>query len=324
MRFSLRFNNDLPVKRFARLAALAEENGFDQIWCSHDLFWQSAPVVLAAAAEATSRITLGAGVMNPVSMHVTEIAMAAASLQELSQGRFRLGIGAGADRFLAWARIQPEPAAARTRHAVLALRRLFAGEVPEGWAADGWLRIAPVDVPIYVGAMGPRMLELAGELADGALPLLFPPEQYARAVDQISTGARRAGRDLSEIDVAACVWCSIDPDPAKALRAMARKLAYYGSSFSPDLLQRAQISLEDFKPIESALSRRDLEGAADMVTPRMLSLGLVGDADAIAERCSGLVAAGAEHISFGPPLGPDLETAVRTLGREVLPKLAAL
>ncbi len=306
-----------------RIAALAEEAGFDQVWVSNDLFWRSAPVLLAAASAATSRIALGAGVFNPVSMHVSEVAMQAASLHEISGGRFMLGIGAGADRFLAWAGLAPQPPVARTRRAIGELRALLSGDAPAGWNAEGRLRTGPVTVPIYVGAMGPRMLELAGEVADGALPLLFPPEHYAIAVEQIALGARRAGRDPGSIDVAACVWCSIDDDRDRARRALAEKIAYYGPSFSPYLLERAGISREDFQPVIAAMSRNDAEHAADLVTPRMLGLGIAGNAAEVAERCVGLVSAGARHISFGPPLGPDPERAVASLGREVLPLLRA-
>ncbi|MHB1434311.1 MAG: LLM class flavin-dependent oxidoreductase, partial [Streptosporangiaceae bacterium] len=125
LRFSLRLNNDLPVPRFAALAAAAEYAGFDQVWISHDLFWRSAPVLVAAAAAATTRISLGIGIMNPYSEHPAELAMHAATLQELSAGRFLLGLGAGAQEFLAWAGIaRPRPLAA-TREAVLACRTLL-------------------------------------------------------------------------------------------------------------------------------------------------------------------------------------------------------
>ncbi|HYM67902.1 MAG TPA: LLM class flavin-dependent oxidoreductase, partial [Patescibacteria group bacterium] len=325
LKASIRFNNDLPVARFARMAALAEQEGFDQIWVSNDLFWRSAPVLLAAAAAATTRIAVGAGVFNPVSMHVAEIAMASASIQEVSGGRFLLGIGAGADRFLEWAGLAPRPPVARTRTAIAELRALLSGEAPAGWSPDGRLRIEPglARVPIYVGAMGPRMLEMAGEVADGALPLLFPPEHFAAAAEQVALGARRAGREPGFIDVAACVWCSIDDDRDRARRALAEKIAYYGPSFSPYLLERASISMADFRPVMDAMSRRDEARAADLVTPRMLSLGIAGNATEVAERCVGLIAAGARHISFGPPLGPDPERAVTALGRDVLPILRA-
>ena len=319
----MRFNNDLPVQRFAQIAALAEESGFDQVWVSNDLFWRSAQVLVTAAAAATSRIALGVGVFNPVSMHVSEIAMAAATLHEVSGGRFLLGIGAGADRFLEWAGLAPHPPVARTRKALTELRALLSGDAPAGWSSDGRLRTGAAPVSIYLGAMGPRMLEIAGEAADGALPLLFPPEHYVTARGQVARGAIRAGRDIADIDVAACVWCSIDDDRERARRALAEKIAYYGPSFSPYLLERASISADDFQPVIEAMSRGALEQAAGLVTAGMLRLGIAGSARDVAERCLGLVAAGARHISFGPPLGPDPERAIAALGREVLPLLSA-
>lgn len=324
MKFSVRFNNDISPHRFAPLAALAEEAGFDQIWVSNDLFWESAAVLVSAAASSTERIALGVGVFNPVSMHTSEIAMITASLDELTQGRFMLGLGAGADRFLAWAGLHPQPPVVRTRTALLELRDLLRGEAPTSFERNGVLRTRSVATPIYVGAMGPHMLELAGELADGALPLLFPPERYERARKSIAAGARRADRDVADLDVVACVWCSIDDDAAAAGRAMARKIAYYGPSFSRDLLRDASLSRGDFAGIEQALSAQQPERAVDLVTPAMLRLGIVGSAADVVERCAGLVAAGAEHISFGPPLGPDVEHAIKTIGREVMPALRNL
>ena len=323
MKFSVRFNNDLPVERFVRMAALAEEVGFDQIWVSNDLFWHSAPVLVAAAARASSRIVLGVGVFNPVSMHPAEIAMAASSLHEVSGGRFCLGVGAGADQFLEWAGLTAGRPVARTERAIKELRALLSGDAPEGWRSEGRLRTGPVPVPIYVGAMGPRMLQLAGRLADGALPLLLPPQRYPIAAEQISEGARKAGRNPESLDVAACIWCSIDADKASARRALASKIAYYGASFSPDILEAVSLTRDAFGPIQQAMSNRDIERATDLVNPAMLSLGVAGGVDEVVEACAGLVAAGARHISFGPPLGPDPEQAVIALGTKVIPALSA-
>ena len=324
IKFSVRFNNDVSVAQFVRVASLAEENGLDQVWVSNDLFWRSASVLIAAAASVTSRIALGVGVFNPVSMQVTEIAMAATALNELSSGRFRLGIGAGADRFLGWAGLPTASPVARTRRALMELRSLLAGESPAGWPREGRLATGRSDVPIYVGAMGPRMLELAGELADGALPLLLPPEHYTDAIGRIAAGARRAGRDVADLDVAACVWCSIADDPIAARGAMASKIAYYGPSFHASLLARESLTARDFEPIERALANDGIDTAADLVTPQMLRLGIVGTADEVIARCEQLIRSGAGHVSFGPPLGPDVERAIRILGREVLPALRAV
>ena len=323
MKFSVRFNNDLPAERFIHMTALAEEAGFDQIWVSNDLFWHSAPVLVAVAARVTSRIALGVGVFNPVSMHPSEIAMAASSLQEVSRGRFCLGLGAGADQFLEWAGLTAGPPLSRTERAIKELRTLLGGHAPEGWRPEGRLRTGPVFVPIYVGAMGPRMLQLAGRYADGALPLLLPPKRYGFAAGQVAEGARQANRDPESLDVAACIWSSIDGDEAKAKRALASKIAYYGASFSPDLLAGVSLRLDDFKLIQQAMSNGDVEGATDLVNPAMLSLGVAGGVDEVLEACASLVAAGASHISFWPPLGPDPEQAVIALGDKVIPVLAS-
>jgi len=165
-------------------------------------------------------------------------------------------------------------------------------------------------VPIYVGAMGPAMLRLAGRVADGALPLLFPPRHYRVAAAQIAEGAAEAGREPASIDVAACIWCSIDADPERARQALAAKIAYYGPSFSPDLLAR------------SGLRPSDFDGGT--VTPAMLGLGVAGAAEDVTAACAELVRDGARHVSFGPPLGPDPEAALKVLGAEVLPALARL
>jgi len=303
--FSVRFNNDVPPAQFARLAALAEEGGFDQVWVSHDLFFHSAPVLVTTAAHATSRIALGVGVFNPVSLHASEIAMVAASLAELTGGRALLGIGAGADRFLSWAGLAFDPPVARTERAIGEIRTLLAGDAP--WAPEGRMRIPVSQVPIYVGAMGPQMLRMAGRVADGALPLLFPPSHYRVAAAQVAEGAGIAGRDPRSVDVAACIWCSIATDRERARRTLAEKIAYYGPSFSPDLLARAGLRVADF------------EGGT--ITPRMLALGVAGGPHDVTAACAQLIDDGARHISFGPPLGPDPEEAIRVIARDVIPEL---
>src|SRR5690606_29548959 len=126
---------------------------------------------------------LGTCIVNPYTMHPAEIAMQAAALDELSGGRFALGIAAGAGDFLGWVGIRQERPLAATAEAIRALRALFAGErpalglrPPAGWGAEAYMRFPTRQIPIYLGAMSPRMHALIGELADGGLPLLFPPE----------------------------------------------------------------------------------------------------------------------------------------------------
>src|SRR5262245_65542833 len=102
MRFSVRFNNDLPAAAYPALARAAEAAGFDQFWVSNDLFLRGVWPILSACALATERIAIGTRVVNPYTMHPAEIAMQAVALDEMSGGRFNRGIAAGARGVLEW------------------------------------------------------------------------------------------------------------------------------------------------------------------------------------------------------------------------------
>jgi 5,10-methylenetetrahydromethanopterin reductase len=165
------------------------------------------------------------------------------------------------------------------------------------------------------------MLALAGELADGALALLYPPEHFPAARAQVLAGAETAGRSPGSIDIPACVWVSIDEDPGAARAALADKLAFYGAAFAPYLLERVGLVPDDFRPAAAALAAGEHAEARALVTEPMLRLGIAGTPDAVVARCRALIGAGATHLSFGPPLGPDPLRAVRLLGNEVVPAL---
>jgi 5,10-methylenetetrahydromethanopterin reductase len=327
MKFSLRLNNDLAVDDYVRLARLAESAGFDQFWVSNDLFLRSCPVILAAVAVATQTIEIGTCILNPYTINPAEIAMIAATLDELSGGRFNLGLSSGSADFLAWIGLeagQPRTAVIETVHAI---RQLLEGQRAEHegkflrWTDEAYLRFKPLrQVPIYIGAMSPRMLGEIGRIADGGLPLLFPPEHYRNVLPHIRAGAERAGRSLEQIDVAACIWCSISGDKALAEDALKEKIAYYGHALSPMLLDQLGLTTADFEPIAHAVvAENDLQKAKAMVTGPMMQIGIAGTAQDLRARLETLVEMGVQHISFGPPLGPDIEEAVRVIGRDVIP-----
>jgi 5,10-methylenetetrahydromethanopterin reductase len=331
MRFSLRLNNDLTLPEYVALAQAAEQAGFDQLWISNDLFLRSAPVILAAVAGATSQIEIGTCIVNPYTIHPSELAMLAATMDELSGCRFNLGLAAGAADFLGWAGIVQARPLATVRATISAIRALLRGErVPAEapfaqWTAEAYLRFsAPRVTPIYLGAMSPGMLRLAGELADGALPLLFPPEHYFGVRPYVEQGMAVRDQRLGELDFAACIWVSLGEDRPAARHALAQKVAYYGHALSPLVLERLGLTRADFEPIERALVvERDERRACALVDERMLAIGVVGDARDVITRLEPLVQAGARHLSFGPPLGPEPLQALRMLGRDLLPHFRA-
>jgi 5,10-methylenetetrahydromethanopterin reductase len=332
MRFSIRFNNDRPVREYLALAQAAEAAGFDQFWVSDDLFLYGVWPILAGCATVTERIQLGTCIVNPYTMHPAEIAMQAVALDELSQGRAVLGVGAGAGDFLGWVGLPQERPYTRMVETIQVLRALFAGErVPHvgpelgRWASEAYLRTPARQIPIYLGAMSPKMLVAIGEYADGGLPLLFPPEHYSAARQLVDTGIAKAGRDANAVDMAACIWISIGSDPVAAEAVLRQKIAYYGHALSDTILGNLGLTRAAFAPIEPAIQHDHDEAAAcAMVTPEMLRIGVTGTSADVVARLGALVQAGARHISFGPPLGPDPLAAIGVLGREVLPALRAM
>lgn len=333
MRFSIRLNNDLTIPEYIALAQAAEKFGFDQFWVSHDLFFRSAPVLLAAIANATTRIEIGSCVLNPYTLNPAEIAMLASTLDELSYNRFNLGLAAGARDFLEWIGIEQAHPLDAVRETIHAVRALQTGErtALEGkswhWTKDAYLRFsAPRVTPIYVGALSPKMLALAGEYADGVLPLLFPPEHYFTVKPFVEQGLALRGSRHANFDFAACIWVSLSEDGNAARRALAQKIAYYGHALSPLIWARLNLTREDFDPITGAMTNQRAETpeaamarAISLVDERMLKIGVVGSAEQVIARLAPLVNAGATHLSFGPPLGPDLLYAIELLGTRVLP-----
>ena len=325
MRFSLRLNNDLTPGKYEALAQAAEAAGFDQFWVSHDLFLRSANVILPLVARATKRIEIGSCIFNPYTVNPAELAMYAATMDEVSGKRFNLGLAAGAREFLQWVGLAQEQPLAAMRETISAVRLLLMGEAANvdgeflQWRAEAYLRFAaPRVTPIYVGAMGPRMLGLAGELGDGVLPLLFPPEHFFNVKPLVEAGIERRAETLGTLDFAACIWVSLAADRQAARRVLAQKIAYYGASLSPLILGQLDLSVEDFSAIQHALNvERDEAKAVALVDERMMRIGVVGQPADVIARLEPLVAAGAQHLSFGPPLGPDPLKAISLLGQVI-------
>jgi 5,10-methylenetetrahydromethanopterin reductase len=321
MKFGIRFNSESgTVREVVRWAQLAEDLGFDDVWYCHDLMKRDAWVTLTAIAAATRRVRVGTCIVNPFSASPAEIAMGAATLQEFSGGRFVLGIGPGDPPYLEWVGARQRRPATGLAEAVALLRRLLRGEeaggdgeVFAGWQPQARLRMPLPErpVPIYIGGQGPRVLELMGELADGGLPILFPPETIDFVRERVQAGAARAGRDLAAFDLAACVWWSVAETRREAEDALRYLTAYYGPSLRAETLAPIGLAPADFEPVRAAWQAGDMEGAMGLLTPPMFRLAIYGDPEAMVARLRWLAERGVTQINIGPPLGPDREQALR-------------
>jgi 5,10-methylenetetrahydromethanopterin reductase len=329
LQFSISFNSgNGPISKVVKLAKMAEENNLDCVWYCQDLFQRDVWVFLTAVASQTSKIDLGTGIVTPYTTNPAELAMHAATLDEYSRGRVRLGISVGAREFLKWAGIKVVHPISGMRESISIINRLLRGErvqhdgrVFKGWTDNAYLRFTPQrkSIPIYIGAQSPKLLQLTGEIADGGLPTLFPPEYFETVYSYIKKGAARSGRDVEEVDIAGCIWFSVSKDKEKAIDALRDLVTYYGPHLSPDVIKKIGLKPEDFEPIREAYNQRDLDKARSLMTDQMANLAIHGTPDECLERIDKLTKMGLRHIRFGPPLGPDPVETIKLLGEEIIP-----
>jgi 5,10-methylenetetrahydromethanopterin reductase len=225
--FGVALPTRLRAAELVEAAREAEALSYRNVWVTDDRLQRDPFGVLAALAVATTTVRLGPGVTNPFSRHPALIAAAVATLDELSGGRAVLGLGAGGTnhRALGVRRVSPVRTLAQS---IELIRGVLAGDevTLEGEvvrAERARLDFEPVRsaVPIYLGARGPRMLALAGAVADGAIVgNLAAPDGWRYALAHVAAGAERAGRDLGSVELVAWVYCAVDDDPAAALDAV--------------------------------------------------------------------------------------------------------
>jgi len=208
---------DPPYTRLVELMQLAEQHGFEYGWTydSHVL-WQDPYPLLTATALQTSSLRLGLNVTNPGTREPTVTASAFATLQDISGGRMVIGIGRGDS---ARRTIGQQPVkVAEFERSVAAIRELANGRTAHWNDTDitlEWAKDLP-SVPLYVAGYGPRVLSVAGRLADGVIIQLADPDIIEWIVGQVRAAAEEAGRDPDQIKVMACAPAYVSDDLAKA------------------------------------------------------------------------------------------------------------
>jgi 5,10-methylenetetrahydromethanopterin reductase len=205
-----------PIERMASLAALAEASGFSIAWVADSQLIVKDPyIAMTLAARATSTLKLGPGVANPVTRHFTTLANTMTSLNEVSGGRAVLGIGSGDSAVFP---LGLAPASiAQLRRDIESIRSLCQGEKIEVEGRTVQMITASSTVPIFLAASQPRMLRLAGELADGVILMgAADPSVTAWQLDHVAQGAASAGRHLADVFVDLWFALSISDDEKKA------------------------------------------------------------------------------------------------------------
>ncbi len=295
---------------------LAESLGYESVYVTHIAGWESL-TVLTAYASATSEIRLGTGVVPIYSRTPVTMAQTAATIDALSGGRMTLGLGVSHRVVVEnWHGQQIDRPVAEMREYVAIVRAILRGEDPP--AGEKWhsaFRLVGLDprpqLPIYVAALSPAMLRLAGEVADGVLLWLCCPD-YIRdvVIPEVTAGRERAGLTLEGFDVVPAVPAAVVADPAEPYAALRRDLLpYFSLPFYRAMLERSGFGAElaafdaaggQVEEMQAAISERFLE-----------QLTAVGNEAGVRAGVERYRAAGATSPCVGPIPRTDFEATLR-------------
>lgn len=317
------------------LAQAAEQRGFDSVWVA-EAYGSDAPTVLATIAAMTERIRLGSAIMQIPARSAAMAAMTAATLDNLSDGRFTLGLGASGPQVSeGWHGVRFGKQLARTRDYVSVVRMALARErveyhgetlelpLPDGPGKALKLTIAPVQerLPIVLAALGPKNVALTGEIADGWLPTFFSPEHVAMLREPLDEGIARAGRARDDVAIIPQVGVCVDDDLDAARDMMRWILALYiggmGSrtkNFYVDLVSRYGFEEEAREVQELYLSGQKTQAAQHLSADLIDATCICGPADLVAQRFEDYERAGVAELIVLPtpvPGGTQLEQLER-------------
>ncbi|WP_276259064.1 LLM class flavin-dependent oxidoreductase [Haloglomus litoreum] len=228
MEFTISLANEVTFDAFEDCLAVVDDLAYDTLFVGDERLNRNSYTLLALAADRTDRVDLGTAVTNPYTRHPAMTAAAIATVDDLSGGRAKLGLGGGSPIVLDPLGIEQEDPIGAVRDAVRTIRPLLAGESvgieSAQFATDGaTLDVTPVsEVPIYIAGRGPSILGLAGYRGDGVLAGagLASVEGMAYARERIADGAEKAGRSVDDLDVVCWAFLSIASDREAALDAV--------------------------------------------------------------------------------------------------------
>ena len=261
------------------LAQYAEAIGFEAVWQAESRLVRDAIVPMAAFAAVTDHIKVASGVINNWTRNIGLLAATLLTLDDLAPDRIICGIGAWWDPLATKVGINRNKPLKAMRETIEVLRMLLNMETVtyhgEFHYVDGITldvvhgRKTPRNVPLYIGATGMKMMEMAGEIADGVcLNYLVAPKYNAEAMEALERGAKKAGRKVEDIDRPQLVLCSVDHDRKHALD-MSRKMMVQYLGQQPHLMKASGVSQELLDEIHQVLTwpatEEEIEGAMHLV-----------------------------------------------------------
>jgi len=303
----------MPLAEFPALAREAEDRGYRTAWVG-EASGAEAIVLSTLIATHTKTLRIANGVIPVQTRTPIVYGQAAATLAHLAPGRFGLGLGLSSEIIIGqWHGLPFSPSIQQMREAVQIIRMTAAGERVNFDGRYYTLKNFRLAIPvppqpprIYLAALGPKMCELAGEVADGVVLTWIPPAAVPTSLRHVEAGAKRAGRSLSDIDVTVYVRTCVTDDPAPAREALARDITGYAIvSVYARFFAECGFT-EEVEAVNSAWKAGDRAGAVKGISERLLDgLGAVGSAEACRAQMDAVARTGATPgvLPFAPP-GP--------------------
>lgn len=307
----------------------AEEKGFEAVWQAESRLVRDAIVPMAAYAAVTEKLHIGSGVINNWTRNIGLLAATFLTLDDLAPGRIICGLGAWWDPLAMNVGIKRRKPLKAMRETVEVLRRLlnmervtFEGEFHQVKEIELDVvhgRKEPRDVKIMIGATGPKMMELTGEIADGAvLNYCVPPDYNHMAMEQLEIGAKKAGRSLDDLDRPQLVVCSVDQDHDKAIDTTRGLLTQYLAQ-QPHIAKASGVSTDVVTEIQSILgwpaTHEQIQSAKHLVPEDLiLRITASGTPDEAKAKVQEYINNGAT-IPILYPVGGDVKLLIDTFGK---------
>jgi len=277
-RYGVRLENDpnLSPQDYQELSSQAEKNGFEAVWVPEG-GGRDSLTSLATIAMKTDTVKLGTGILPIFARTPTNTAMSAAGMAAVSDGRFLLGLGVGhAPTVESRDGIPFKQPMTRMRETIQIIKALlsggevnFTGKQFKITGASMGAATPKTKVPIYIAALGPQMLEMVGELADGVLMNWTAVDYLGEAIGHIKRGAEKAGRDPNEIDITGYVRVAVGDNLTESRDSLRRQVARYASNpFYRNFFAQTGFDKE-MSAAAAALADGNLDKAADSITEEM-------------------------------------------------------
>lgn len=323
---------NISVKQVVKYCKLAENKDIDYAWITNHYNNRHCYPTLAAIAMETDSIKMGPGIMNTFTDTPAAIASFMCTLNEIAEGRAVLGIGPGDLSTLPKLAIEPTKPVARLKEGVQQIKALCAGEEikktgdMEFFDYDG-AKLTGVElppkkkqIPTYIGAQGPKMLGLAGEIGDGALINASNPKDFEIAIPLIKEACDKVDdKKFKKFDVGAYTAMSIDESEKKARNAAKIVAAFIAAGSPPPILERHGLDMNNVEKIKEALSRFDFGAVGGLVSDKEIdAFTIAGTPEMVKEKCDDLKKSGVTQIIFGSPLGPNMTDSIRLLGKHIV------